>query len=948
MGPSPVLKTAGVGAVVVALFLSPVVTSSVITPFAAKTNAQQPSLADAPPGTIFTTLRDRDGGTQRLGLVKRGQSRDRLYNPTATPVELESGDALVARGGTVYSVTRSQTLPGGTGTVGPGTQLFRGERDTRFVGFEGDVLRGTGGGRAAGQSLDINGSVSPRQDLGVYVDTAGNSVTVRTPTVSSLQIRNRNGARVTNESVPRHGFVVVRADVNFLGAESAELRLTRRGSQADLVQGLISRSEAIERFPGHANTIRDLVPEGHADPTARLTQRSLADRALQPAGSLYYIVDLDELGRPGEYQFTVRPEDNAPLGDLSGTGARATASLRVGSAGSSQLVFETNRDVVLQGETSEFSVRGGVASDRHVVSVDATDLRQRPSGRVNITDVSALLRTFENNGLSGVLLDNGEAVLSDGRVFRDGQLLRTDGPRTINGQDIREVFTLVRIQSNGEATLGIDTRQLDDTTVGVSLYAGASSTESAVAEYEQNDATGELRSSTVRVVRSLSRLAITSPRGSYVVGQSVDVRGRAGTADDRVALYVRRGGHWELLPSMRSVPVRSDGTWRARDITLGRENRAFARPGTARLGLITVDDADRDGDGRADETLNRSAFADGRSVQRSLQVWDRSLETGGFRTYDGEVAQDDEVVTVRGNTSGADELALVLVDRRGGVVARSLSVARSGRFSGEMSLSDSSTVLVRGPVEGYILSPGRDGRFGGERRRTVGEFIDRLEELEAGGLTPQQLDELILAATLDDPGSDDRLLKDSFRLASERLDIRRIGPEATGAGGASPVGPGRTVVVAGVTNLRPDGNSVSVEVVRGPEATRLPVRTDRDWGSDGVWRVGLRLPESLATGVYELRAEGGKTATTREFRVVEPRTDPPTPTPTESPSTASPTPSSPTATPPPTATETQPSPTGVTAPPTSRPTTTGAGSPGFGVVTTLVALAVGALLRRRS
>ena len=916
-----------------------------------------PTVSEAPPGTVFNqVLRGGPDGTAvDVGIIKRGASGNQLYNPSSDSLTLNEGDVVVARDGTQYLVPAQQRLTGSTGSIGPGATIFQGEQDTRFVGFTSETLIGVDSGGAEGETLDLNQTVPSDQDTGVYSDDGtrdGNTVIVQEPRITRVEILNQNGQRIDEGgSVEEDEFVIVRFDVNFVGAERAEVFLIDPESGSVITDGLLSRDEAIEQFPDSANVIQNLVPEGKNVDAPGVGDRSLLNDANNPSDTFYLIQDLQEVEKAGDYEYLVLAEDDEPFGDLYVNGVSQSIAFSIASADEPRLSFAGDNETLVQGDFATYQIDRSTAGNTHVVSIAAEDLRTRPTSDVAVDDVSRTFREYNDGGFtSGVLVRvDGElvAVLDDGRVFNDGEDVTDEFPDLADGEvpgrDIQEIFTLVEIDSDGLGINQLDTGLLDDTSIDINLYDGFGSTEDAVADYEQTDGGDEIDEVTFRVSEGEEGLEILQPGAAYVAGDDVDVEGTADPAIDAVAVYARDDEDWELIGSLDRVSVDADGTWDENDVTLSEESRILRVPGTYRIGVIDIEDADLDGDGEADATLSTSDFSSGTSVQRGIRVTDQALD-GQMVTYNGQVAVEDGTINVSGVAPGAEQVVVVFVGDRGSVVVNRDTVDDEDVFDNEDTvLSDADGLLEEGNVRGFIISPARDNVFGGETQRSVTEFTTFLNDLEERGLTQDQAIELIREASVEDEGSDDLLVETEFEFTDADTVIRNVYAEGAGdnVSGVQPVALGETMQIEGVTNLRPDDNTIVLEMIRGPTAESFDVGVADDWGTDGTWSTSIAVPSDAEAGTYTLRADDGETITTETIEIVEQREEE-----TETPGEETPDETTETVTETAQPTTEEPTPTPE---PTPEPTTTETESPGFGLLVAVVAVLAAALLavRRR-
>ena len=904
--------------------------------------AAQTPLADAPDGTVFNELRpggDAASATD-IGLIKRGASGERLYNPSTDRETIQPGDILIARDGTDYIATRAQTIPGSGGFAGPGATLYQGEQDTNLINFQSDTLVGVPDQGAEGETLDINQTIPLNQETGVYQDPAtGQQITIQEPRISRLEMVNQNGQRIDDGGeLKEDEFIIVRADVNFLGSERARMSLLSPNTGSRITDGLLSRQEAIDRFPDRADFIRNFVPAGKAELEGEDgTVHSIANPANSARDTVYLIQDLSEVDKAGAYEYEVVSDENEPFGDLSQNGLRRTVGFNLVSSDEPQISFTQGNGTAVQGEFISYQVERSSAGNHHAVSIAAEDLRNRPSGEVRINQVTPVFRQFDDGGFTrGVLLDDGRAILEDGRVYENGQLVTETGPSTVDGSSIREVFTTVEVDTGGLGINQLETGRLDDTSVDVNLFDAFASAEAAVQDYENEDGGNEIEEITLTVGEGTEGLTIQSPGAEYTAGDDIDVEGTANPAIDFVSLYARDQGDWELIsPSLESVPVDADGTWDEPDVVLSQESRILRVPGNYRIGLIDSEDADLDGDGTVESQLSTSEFSQGTSYQRGIRVTGQEL-TANLETYGGQVAVEDGTVNVNGIAEGAEEVLIVFMDDQGNVVVERDTVDDNDEFEDEdVPLSDQTGELSEGPVRAFVISPARDNVYGksGEGPDSTQEFISFVNDLEQRGLTQEQIISLIRDESVDDQGSDDILVEFDFQLTDADTTITDIYPSDMEDGsGIMELEPGEEFVIQGTTNLRPDDNTIVVEVIEGASANMFEVAVADDWNTSGQWSATLAVPADAETGTYVIRADDGETITSVNVEVVDQREEPTTTTTTTT-----------TTTEPETTTTTTTTAT-TTDTTTTTTTTTTDGTPGFTVVVMVMALVLGVAL----
>lgn len=289
-----------------------------------------PPVERAPPGTTFQTLfRTSGGGGETVGLVKRGRSGGFLFNPSTDALALTRGDSLVARDGTQYRVTQPQGLLGGTGFVGPGATIYRGERGIRYVDIGARELLGPNGTES--QPLVLNGTVPADQPLGAYLNPATMNpvLTVREPTVTDVRVLDKFGREVgTGDRLTPNDFALVVADVNFLDASRARMVLVDPVTGRAETAGVLTRRGAQMLFPAQTDIIARTIPPEHARPErGDVTVRSLANPVHESNSTIYLVQYLRPIRQPGRYEFVVGADDREPYGDLFDVGVWRTVKI---------------------------------------------------------------------------------------------------------------------------------------------------------------------------------------------------------------------------------------------------------------------------------------------------------------------------------------------------------------------------------------------------------------------------------------------------------------------------------------------------------------------------------------------------------------------------------------------------------------------------------------------
>lgn len=253
-----------------------------------------------------------------------------------------------------------------------------------------------------------------------------------------------------------------------------------------------------------------------------------------------------------------------------------------------------------------------------------------------------------------------------------------------------------------------------------------------------------------------------------------------------------------------------------------------------------------------------------------------------YRDIAGQVATEDGTVAVRGTATGTDRVLAVLIDRRGRVATELLSV-NDGEFEeDELPLvTDDGTPLSEGRIVAMVLSPGRDaligdGEISGITRADVADFETAFRDIigqqvanRTVSRTQRQVLELLYDQTVEDAGSDDLLLAEEFVYTEGRTTIERVLPRSqlNGTGPVEPIRVGDTMVVRGLTNLRPDENTVFVEAAEGPSADAFDLAATETWGADGVWQVALDT-DGVEPGTYAVEAEAGDDSDSFAVRIL--------------------------------------------------------------------------------
>ena len=218
---------------------------------------------------------------------------------------------------------------------------------------------------------------------------------------------------------------------------------------------------------------------------------------------------------------------------------------------------------------------------------------------------------------------------------------------------------------------------------------------------------------------------------------------------------------------------------------------------------------------------------------------------------------------------------VVLVDSRGRLVTDRVSVDDDDTFEGDdISLvTQSGQDLNEGSVTGLILGLGRDGVAGdgilpGQERADLAALESYIRGIgTTRALTREQVVARILDETTDEVASDDLLIQESFRYADGSTSIETVRPEGSNASGVQQIAVGDTMEVVGLTNRKPDDNTITVGVVDGPSANEFDTGSTDQWGGDGIWSVTLGT-DNVEPGTYTIEVDDGDNTDTVQVQIV--------------------------------------------------------------------------------
>ncbi|WP_256407137.1 HVO_2072 family ArtA-dependent S-layer glycoprotein, partial [Haloplanus ruber] len=755
----------------------------------------------------------------------------------------------------------------GEGYFLPDATVYQGESDV----FESDDFQGSltkSAGDSEGVPLDTP-DIPQSQQTGRYDDGSGNTVTVQTPRVTTLDVLNTNGEDIAGGSVAEGvsdssgaGQLTVVGAWNYENAENLELTIEDDS-------GLDVTGDATD----------DEIKTS-ADTGTDVNGQSIA------VNEVGYDVDLSDSGT-GTYTIELAGTDDLDFGE-----AAQSTTLTVTGDDDANLNFDA--DEVTRGEDARFEIQGSDAGDTHAVIIEGDEFRDG----VTAENAQRIFRRVGDTDEVGVVTDGGANAVPRGDQVTN---------------DIDYAYATITIDDDTGVGVGqVETQYLDDSDVDVYLYEQGF----GVPFDQDSSAADDAEEDDVSISVEEGDLSIDSPGSTYVVGSEVDINGTASQGIDEVAFYARRNNNYEHVPidGQDTITVDADDTFEEEDVILSDDSRILSQPGTYRFGVIDVDGLNQP----VTQSLTTSQFNTNTSAQMSLRVTDTEL-TANIKSVGGQVSTTDQVVNITGTAFGAQNVDVVFVGDRGGSYVTDISVDDDNTFE-EDEVTIGNNIENSQSVSVHILFPGRDGEYGDTNSDDIRDIIP-----DGNTLTGEQVRSRIVDDTTEAVASDDRMVTATFRYADAQSTIQTVYPGGMEASGVNPVGVDDTMVVEGSTNLRPDDNSITTELLT-TEGDSVALSTTDEWSYDGTWSTEIEL-EDVQTGTYDLEADDGENTDIVEVEIVQ-NVQTATPEPTE---TAEPTPTE-TATPEPTATATpEPTPT-ETMEPTDTPTPTSGGGPGFGAI----------------
>jgi len=725
------------------------------------------------------------------------------------------------------TVTNRDTLDDGRVAITDGNVVFQGEEELTFIDDDGNevaasALSGTSGDR---EGTPLQMPIPQDEETGTYdlngpdSGSGGFSTTVVEPRITTAEVQLGSGGLGDDISqVPsdRANDLEIVAEFNFEEAESLDITV-EDPSGSDITNQVLD----------------DSTIEGDVTSTDEALVLDLADEDA------------------GEYTVIFEGSDDLDYGDV-------IEEYTIETTSQDNIQLELGSDSATQGDNLEFTATGGIDGDQHLVLIEEADLRDG-------TPNDDLAQTFRNVGETvevGLFTSDGQTILPG-----DGAL------DTLDRENIEYAYAIVEMDGT-QAPGAIETQYLDDSTVDVYVHEAGVGPQSLadLEDVEEDDVDFDVNEGDV---------TLDSPSDTYVVGEEVDVAGTATSADE-VRLYAKDNNDWEIVEvdGQYVIDVESDDTFEETDINLrdgdGGGNNILAFDGRYEIGVISQTDAvefETQSDGTlASSVISTSDWTTATSSRDSINVVEGDL-AAEFITYNGQIAEEDDIIDVNGTAAGQDNVVVAFVDDRGNTQAYDVNVDNEDAFDED----DLTVDLNQGTVSAHVISNGRDGNIGdgdlpsidGQSfQNNIGGLTNYIQALGGQGqLSGDQVRDRILTETVEDDASDDIIVSQTFRLTDGTVSIDAVYPEGSEASGINPVAAGDTMVVDGTTNRKADDNSVVVDVLDENGNSLASSSTDM-WDSDGVYTVSIDTSD-LETGSYTVEADTGDNTDRTTVEVVE-------------------------------------------------------------------------------
>jgi hypothetical protein len=119
---------------------------------------------------------------------------------------------------------------------------------------------------------------------------------------------------------------------------------------------------------------------------------------------------------------------------------------------------------------------------------------------------------------------------------------------------------------------------------------------------------------------------------------------------------------------------------------------------------------------------------------------------------------------------------------------------------------------------------------------------------------------------VQEPGLEDAR---TFRFTDGAINIETVAPDSENVtrGEIQTIEVGETMFVQGITNRKPDDNTITVEVIDGQSVDQFDADSTDAWPLTGVWSVTLST-DGVEPGTYTLEADDGDNTDTVTVEVV--------------------------------------------------------------------------------
>jgi len=355
------------------------------------------------------------------------------------------------------------------------------------------------------------------------------------PTDQTTGTYSADGSTPINDSNP--GFTVLEPAIT-----ESEVRLAGQTNDVDQVNpGTSVEVYAEWNFGDAENVSLTVEDESGTEITNQVLNSSAGNKTLTNSSGDMALL---ELGGEDAGEYTVIFEGSTDLdyGDV-------VQEYTITKTNDDTVSLELAESSATQGDNVEYTVSGGTDGETYLVAIENGDYRDNVG-----TDAANIFRNV------GDTTDTGEITTNTAYAYA---IVEIDGT---------------------QATGSIETQYLDDSDITVDVYDERSTV---------NDISSATSLDDVDLTVEEGGLTLTSPSGTYAVGETIDVNGTAESAD-QVRLYAKNNDNWEIvqLNGKKEINVESDDTFEVEDVSLtadtdsGNDILSFA--GTYSIGVIST------------------------------------------------------------------------------------------------------------------------------------------------------------------------------------------------------------------------------------------------------------------------------------------------------------------------------------------------------------------------